>query len=140
MIVLSLFYPTSTPVQPNILVDLTGRARITDFGPEVVTQYLTSDDNGHTPRWTAPEILNEQGTYSKEADIFSFAMVMIEVRRGLVDTHIRAPAHCNFTATGIHWCGAVPRLTLNTTPSSHRKWPGLQPIDTAHKMSSVGHT
>ena len=38
-----------------------------------------SDDKGHTARWTAPEILNEQGTYSKEADIFSFALVMIEV-------------------------------------------------------------
>jgi hypothetical protein len=39
-----------------------------------------SDDQGHIPRWTAPEILNNQGTYSKEADVFSFAMVMIEVR------------------------------------------------------------
>ena len=31
-------------------------------------------------RWTAPEILNEEGTHSKEADIFSFAMVMVEAR------------------------------------------------------------
>ena len=37
------------------------------------------EDQGHTARWTAPEILTEEGTYSKEADVFSFAMVMIEV-------------------------------------------------------------
>ena len=40
-----------------------------------------SDGPGHTARWTAPEILNDQGTYSREADVFSFAMVMIEVPR-----------------------------------------------------------
>ena len=73
-----------TSSQPNILVDAAGRARITDFGLAMVTQDLDSvrtavGDHGHTVRWTAPEILNEQGTYSKEADIFSFAMVMIEV-------------------------------------------------------------
>ena len=36
---------------------------------------------GCTPRWTAPEILNG-GVASREGDIFSFAMVMIEVRHG----------------------------------------------------------
>jgi len=71
-------------VQPNILMDDTGHARITDFGLTTVAQNLdsvrtTSENQGHTARWTAPEILNEQGTYSKEADVFSFAMVMIEV-------------------------------------------------------------
>jgi serine/threonine protein kinase len=65
-------------------VDSAGHARITDFGLARVTQNLdsmrsASDDHGHTLRWTAPEILNNQGTYSKEADVFSFAMVMIEV-------------------------------------------------------------
>jgi serine/threonine protein kinase len=39
-----------------------------------------SGDQGHSVRWTAPEILNGQGTYSKETDVFSFAMVTIEVR------------------------------------------------------------
>jgi len=65
-------------------VDDAGLARITDFGLATVTQNLdsmrtASEDQGHTARWTAPEILTEEGTYSKEADIFSFAMVMIEV-------------------------------------------------------------
>ena len=74
-----------TPNQPNILVNTTGRARITDCGLAMATQDLDSmrsapDEHGHSTRWIAPEILDNQGTYSKEADVFSFAMVMIEVR------------------------------------------------------------
>ena len=73
-----------TPIlQPNILVDDSGQARIADFGLAVIPQNQTAkraflDDQ--TARWTAPEILHDSGTYSKEADVFSFAMVMIEVR------------------------------------------------------------
>ena len=68
-------------------MDALGRAQITGFGLAVVTQNLdsirsASDDKDQTARWTAPEILNDEGTYSKEADVFSLAMVMIEVRRG----------------------------------------------------------
>ena len=78
-----------TRVQPNILVDGNHRAQLTDFGLATVTQNLdsirsTSEHEGHTARWTAPEILNDVGTYSKEADVFSFAMVMIEVRQGRI--------------------------------------------------------
>ena len=75
-----------TPIQPNVLVDGSGRARIADLGLATVTQNLDSVRNvslqcGFTLRWAAPEVLNE-GPNSKEADIFSFAMVMIEVRHG----------------------------------------------------------
>jgi serine/threonine protein kinase len=74
-----------TYVQSNILLDADGHARIADFGLSTVTADAdsvqgTSDNQGHTARWTAPEILDDQGTYSKEADVFSFAMVAIEVR------------------------------------------------------------
>ena len=75
-----------TCVQPNILMDDSGNARIADFGFATVTQNLDSVQSANcqrgTPRWTAPEVLDE-GPYSKEADIFSFAMVMIEVRHQL---------------------------------------------------------
>ena len=68
--------------QANILVDNSGKARIMDFGLAMVTKNLDSipstSHHGHTPRWSAPEVLSE-GAYSKEADVFSFAMVMIEV-------------------------------------------------------------
>ena len=56
------------------------------FGLATVTQDLdsvwsTSDEHGDSARWIAPEILDGRGTYSEEADVFSFAMVMIEVCR-----------------------------------------------------------
>jgi len=67
-------------------VDAAGHARITDFGLATVTQNLdsvrsASANYGHTARWTAPEVMKQEGAYSREADIFSFAMVTIEVRR-----------------------------------------------------------
>lgn len=37
---------------------------------------------GHTARWTAPEVMGGEGAVSKEADVFAFAMVMIEVHCG----------------------------------------------------------
>jgi len=76
-----------TPSQPNILVDAKGRARITDFGLSTITQRLDlvwsgAGEDAHTTRWTAPEILDEWSTYSKEGDVFSLAMVTIEVSQG----------------------------------------------------------
>jgi len=76
------------PDQSNILMDGSNRARIADFGISTVIQDRDSvqdvmDEYEYTTRWTAPEILNEQGTHSKESDIFSFAMVVIEVCYGL---------------------------------------------------------
>ena len=73
-----------TPRQSNILVDARGKARNTDFGLAMVTQDLDSlrggsDECGDGVRWIAPEILDNRGTYSKVADVFSFAMVTIEV-------------------------------------------------------------
>ena len=69
--------------QANILVDSSGRARLADFGLAMVTKNLDSKPSdvqhrGHTVGWAAPEVM-EKGIYSKEADMFSFAMVMIEV-------------------------------------------------------------
>jgi len=71
--------------QPNILVDGSGHARITDFGQTMVTKnpdtMRSASQHGNTPRWAAPEVLGGQPP-SREADIFSFAMVMIEVCDG----------------------------------------------------------
>ena len=77
-------------LQPNILVDGSGCARIADFGlarNQEIT-YQTTTSYGHTARWTAPEVLDGEGVASKEADVFAFAMVMIEVHRGM-------PLHIN---------------------------------------------
>jgi serine/threonine protein kinase len=82
----SCFAAVLTPREPNILVNNSGHALITDFGFATVARNLDSilsapPQRGHTKRWAAPEILDE-GPNSKEADIFAFAMVMIEVRHG----------------------------------------------------------
>ena len=46
---------------------------------------------GHTPRWTAPEILWSGSPATKESDIFSFGMVTIEV--GGNQSFIHPPSH-----------------------------------------------
>ena len=88
MIVLSLVSAALIPDQPNILVEDSGRACIADFGLAKVTKnpnslQKASSQNGFTARWVAPEVW-DQGEYSKKSDTFSFAMVMIEVRRGAI--------------------------------------------------------
>ena len=70
-------------VQSNLLVGADGHARITGFRLAVITGDMdyetTLDPQGC--QWSAPEILRGEAT-SKEADIFSLAMVIIEVLHG----------------------------------------------------------
>ena len=75
------FYHYIDACQSNVLVDSSGHARIADLGLAMLVkdEEDSSSAHGHTLRWTAPEVL-DQGTYSKGADIFAFAMVMVEVR------------------------------------------------------------
>ena len=72
-----------TPNQPNILIDHNGRARLVDFGLASIvhgaSSISTSRGQGYTARWTAPEILMGGNNVTREADIFSFGMVVIEV-------------------------------------------------------------
>lgn len=99
-----------TPTQPNILVDSSGTALIADFGLALVIPNPDSTlsfprQRGHTPQWTAPEVLND-GIHSKEADIFSFAMVMVEVRRRRSVAR-RPSAYCRFVPIQV-FTGAIP--------------------------------
>ena len=70
-------------LQPNILIDASNCARITDFGLAQSQEmlYQTTMSYGHTARWTAPEILDGEGWVNKQTDVFSFSMVMIEVHQ-----------------------------------------------------------
>ena len=66
------------------MVGADGRARITDFGlyrDQGAVDKAGATSRG-TARWTAPEILRGRGVSNKQADIFSFAMVMVEVGLG----------------------------------------------------------
>ena len=92
-------------------MDDSGNARIADFGLATVTQNLDSTrsascQHGYTARWTAPEVLNE-GICSKEADVFSFAMVMIEVRHGQ-SIMCKASAYCSTVTFLKVFTGAIP--------------------------------
>ena len=66
------------------MVDESGNPRITDFGVTVIARNphslrSTLDEDGHTARWCAPEILTSGQAASKESDLFSFGMVIVEV-------------------------------------------------------------
>jgi len=70
---------------PSILVDATGCARLTDFEFAAVAPgfgSVGSITDGHALRWAAPEILDKERPVSMESDIYSFAMVVIEVFTG----------------------------------------------------------
>ena len=67
-------------------MDGSGNARITDFGLASIVQdssslTSTSGDRSFTPRWTAPEILKSGIPVRGKSDVFSFGMVIYEVRR-----------------------------------------------------------
>ena len=106
------FHIVFTPDQANILVEETGRIRIADFGLTKITKnpYSVksgSYQNGFTMRWVAPEVWSK-GEYSEEADIFSFAMVTIEVRSGDILARTTRVYSCSFN-TGVHRCSPVQR-------------------------------
>ena len=123
-----------TPDQVNILVDESGDARIADFGRTTVTQnpdsmQSTSCQHGYTPRWTAPEVIRE-GPHSKEADVFGFAMVMIEVR------HSRCTAcrtFTNYSSTSMKvFTGAVPFRDSSTHAAIFAILQGERPSRPTH--------
>ena len=72
----------------NVLIDKNGNARLADFGLASIVRgdysiFSPQESNaGNMTTWAAPEILRE-GPVSKEGDVFSFAMVTVEVRRGV---------------------------------------------------------
>ena len=126
-------------------MNVNGRALITDFGLALVTQSLDSiwsatDECAHAVRWTAPEILNGWGTYSKEGDVFSLAMVTIEVFMGdlrvefwlgviyiFADIHRRNSIRGQLTYRSfvVHTRGEAPTATDQPNPS--RRVVGIDP-------------
>jgi serine/threonine protein kinase len=111
VIALGLAHTISTPDQPNILVENSGQVRIADFGLAKITRNLdsirsASCQSGFSARWAAPEVCRK-GECTKAADIFSLAMVTIEVRC----------VPCTLQPLG---------LTLHTNPDIYRRGPVQQ--------------
>ena len=77
----------------------------TDIDSELNTSLLRS----HAHRWTAPEVLNG-GACTKEADVFSLAMVTIEVpRERSIECGALAYRRVLLIHTGVHSCGSFRR-------------------------------
>jgi hypothetical protein len=59
--------------------------------------------HGHSEKWVAPENLNDRGKCTKEADVFSFAGIAVEVR-------YQSPTEVDHRRTimplneGFYWC------------------------------------
>ncbi|KAG8786387.1 hypothetical protein FRC12_016642 [Ceratobasidium sp. 428] len=83
----------------NVLVSERGVPVITDFGNAVLEQGTmqfteTMKQSGFTPRWTAPEILDDLVKQSKEADVSALGMtilVSVHLCTALVKTSQRTP-------------------------------------------------
>ena len=69
--------------QPNVLINRDGRALLADFGLASIVHRMNSTlatkSRGYAVRWAAPEILKQAGKTTREADMFAFGMVVIEV-------------------------------------------------------------
>ena len=78
------------PHEANVFVDIDGnlpRACIGNINSALSTENSYASQStrsmgsaSRAPRWSAPEVLNG-GNVSKESDIYSFSMTIIEVRR-----------------------------------------------------------
>ncbi|KAF8602353.1 kinase-like protein [Ceratobasidium sp. AG-I] len=73
----------------NVLVSENGDALLTDFGNAVLQertlQFSYTTAKGHlSPRWTAPEMIRGEGTFSFQADVFALGMTVLEVITGSV--------------------------------------------------------
>ena len=99
-----------TITQTNILVDRFGRARIMDFSlttvhPNQVSNRGVSELRGNNTRWTAPEVSEEIGPLTEKVDVFSFAMLMVEVRFAHVAQ--KRPVKCVIVSMKA-FTGAIP--------------------------------
>jgi len=119
-------------------VDDSGHARIADFGLATVARNIDSmrsaSQHGGSSRWTAPEVLNG-GLPTKEMDVFSFAMVMIEVRhrrstRGSLTHYLFAPIQI-FTGAFPFAKSSTVAATLTITKGGRPQRP-IHPTLTGH--------
>ena len=84
-------------MQQSVVIDASGNARITNFGHTRIARDIDQTESTGSlqlDRWVSPELLLDESHVTKESDIFSFGMVIIEVRSGLPVTC--QPTHLSF--------------------------------------------
>lgn len=78
--------------------------------------------DSHAVRWAAPEVLDRERPITKASDIYSFAMVVIEVRA-------RTPPRLNVPLTNRRYTPGVPRfVTARPLRLSLTFYPGVDPV------------
>lgn len=85
-------------------MDDAGIGRLTDFGLSRVVSGLDSAapmTDGHAVRWTAPEVLDMEQPVTKASDVYSFAMVIVEVR---ATNFVYSNATLTNTRYSPRWC------------------------------------
>ena len=82
-----------------------------------------SGEYGYTPRWTAPEMFLENPISSKESDVFSFAMVAIEVGESWA---IGISVVLTITS-GFLWGGSIPWDQIQCGTRNHYEWRAAKP-------------
>ena len=105
------------------MIDESGNARITDFGLTKIVRGSnsvpsTSRGQGQTLRWTAPELLESDDVVTKESDVHSFAMVVIEVGWLL----IFGMSSVSLIGQGFYWGSSFQRIPGNGSRHAHHKW------------------
>ncbi len=74
----------------NLLVDENWNVKVADFGFARIKEENATMTRCGTPCWTAPEILRGE-KYSESADVFSFGIIMWEVRPRVKAAPLRWP-------------------------------------------------
>ena len=116
-------------------MDDSGHVHIWNFDVAKVTRNLdsvrsASNQRGYTMQWTAPEVLNG-GESSKESDVFSFAIVMIEVCHGQYIMPTTALAHRRFVLAQV-FTGAIPFGNVARIVAAFSILEGKRPLRPSH--------
>ncbi|KAJ4965149.1 hypothetical protein NE237_016998 [Protea cynaroides] len=96
----------------NLLMDMNKVVKVADFGVARFQNHegVMTAETG-TYRWMAPEVINHQ-SYDQKADVFSFAIVLWELRTGKVPYDTMTPL---LAALGVRQ-GLRPEIPDNTHP------------------------
>ena len=113
--------------QPNILVDGTGNARITDFGLSFAARGPDTGWCSRSARWAAPEVLMD-AKYGKGSDVFSYGMVVIEVGGRPTPSQKISQPHLLVKA----FTGKVPFSELISSAVAQRTLNGERPERPTH--------
>ena len=113
-------------MQSGILVDISGNARIADFGYLRIARNKNADNYRIGPSlWATPEIRLGDFQVTKESDIFSFGMVIIEVRGDR--TVICKPTH------------PLHKVFTGEVPFGKNDWPTITKIRRGKRPSRPNH-